>query len=95
MEEEEEEEEESGDTFDLEITVTNPEKVGDGMGAYIAYNVNTKTSMPAFKNPESSVKRRFSDFLGLSHRISEKYMFKGHIVPPAPEKSVVGKPFGN
>ena len=90
-EEEEEEEEERVDAFDMEITVKNPEKVGDGMGAYIAYSVTTKTSMPSFKNPESTVRRRFSDFLGLSQRISEKHMQKGHIVPPAPEKSVVGE----
>ena len=89
--EEEEEEEEEGDTFELDISVTNPEKVGDGMGAYIAYNVVTKTTMPSFKSPECAVKRRFSDFLGLSTRISEKYMQKGRIVPSAPEKSVMGE----
>lgn len=61
------------------------------MGAYIAYNVITKTTMPSFKSPECVVKRRFSDFLGLSNRISEKYMQKGHIVPSAPEKNVVGE----
>lgn len=71
--------------------MSDPAKVGDGMGAYIAYTVTTKTSMPSFKNPESSVKRRFSDFLGLGQRISEKYILKGRIVPPAPEKSVVGE----
>ena len=91
MEEEVEEEDEEGDTFELEITVKDPEKVGEGMGAYIAYNVVTKTTMPSFQSPESSVKRRFSDFLGLSQRIAEKYMQKGRIVPPAPEKSVLGE----
>lgn len=60
------------------------------MGAYIAYSVVTRTTMPSFKSPESTVRRRFSDFLGLSQRISEKYMQKGRIVPPAPEKNVVG-----
>ena len=90
-EEEEEEEDESGDTFDFIITVSDPAKMGDGMGAYIAYTVSTKTSMPSFKNPECTVKRRFSDFLGLGHRVSEKYTLKGCIVPPAPEKSVVGE----
>ncbi len=87
----EEEEEEGGDTFDMKIIVKNPEKVGEGMGAYIAYSIITKTSMPSFKTPENTVKRRFSDFLGLSQRISEKYMQKGRIVPPPPEKSAVGK----
>ena len=87
----EREENEDGDTFALEITVSNPAKMGDGMGAYIAYTVATKTSMPSFKSSDCSVKRRFSDFLGLGRRLSEKHMLKGCIVPPAPEKSVVGE----
>ena len=90
VEPEEQEEEEEGDTFELEISVSDPEKVGDGMGAYIAYTVSTKTTIPSFKSPESSVRRRFSDFLGLHSKISEKYMSKGRIVPPAPEKSAMG-----
>lgn len=89
-EEEEEEEDEGGDTFDLTISISNPEKVGDGMSAYMAYNVTTKTTMPSFKNPEVTVRRRFSDFLGLHSRLSERHVEKGRIVPPAPEKSVVG-----
>ena len=88
--EDEEEEEESGDRFELDISISDPEKVGEGMGAYIAYNVTTKTTMPSFKRPQSTVRRRFSDFLGLHSRLSEKYLAKGRIVPPAPEKSVVG-----
>ena len=35
--------------------------------------------------------RRFSDFLGLHQKLVEGHTTKGHIVPPAPEKSVVGK----
>ena len=35
-------EEESGDQFQMEITVTEPKKMGDGMGSYMAYKVNTK-----------------------------------------------------
>ena len=87
---EDEEEEEGGDTFDLAITVAHPKKVGDGMSAYIAYDVTTTTSMPSFKSSETTVLRRFSDFLGLHSRLSEKYLAEGRIVPPAPEKSVVG-----
>ena len=88
--EDEEEEEESGDMFEMDISISDPEKVGEGMGAYIAYNVTTKTTMPSFKGPEITVRRRFSDFLGLHSRLSERYLAKGRIVPPAPEKSVVG-----
>lgn len=36
------------------------------------------------------MKRRFSDFLGLHERLAEKHLAYGRIVPPAPEKSVVG-----
>ena len=91
QEKEQEEEDEGEDTFELEITIGNPEKVGDGMSSYMTYSVKTKTTMPDFKNPESTVRRRFSDFLGLHHRLSEKYTQKGRIVPPAPEKSMMGK----
>ena len=88
--EEEEDEDEARDTFEMEISISNPEKVGDGMSAYLAYEVTTKTTNPKFKSAEVKVRRRFSDFLGLHSRLSERYVEKGRIVPPAPEKSVVG-----
>ena len=47
--------------------------------------------MPTFKNAETTVKRRFSDFLGLHERLNGKFLHLGRIVPPAPEKSVVGR----
>jgi sorting nexin-1/2 len=78
-----------GDQF-LEISITEPQKVGEGMGAYMAYRVATKTNMPIFKKREFSVTRRFSDFLGLHDKLSEKYLKVGRIIPPAPEKSVIG-----
>jgi len=84
------EEEESGDSFDISIKISDPFKVGDGMSAYMAYNVNTNTSSPAFKSSEFSVKRRFSDFLGLHERLQEKHILHGRFVPPPPDKSVVG-----
>ncbi|XP_071794041.1 sorting nexin-2-like [Asterias amurensis] len=86
----EEEEEEQLDTFDMEITITEPFKKGDGMSAFMAYKVTTKTSNPSFKKPETTVTRRFSDFLGIHQKLVERHTTKGHIVPPAPEKSVVG-----
>ncbi|XP_030627846.1 sorting nexin-2 [Chanos chanos] len=87
---EDEEEGENGDTFDMNISVSDPEKVGDGMNAYMAYKVTTKTSLSIFSKKEFSVKRRFSDFLGLHSKLASKYMHIGYIVPPAPEKSIVG-----
>ncbi|CAK6978277.1 sorting nexin-2 [Scomber scombrus] len=84
------EEDESGDSFDMHISVSDPEKVGDGMNAYMAYKVTIKTSMTIFQLHEFSVKRRFSDFLGLHSKLASKYLHIGYIVPPAPEKSIVG-----
>lgn len=84
------EEEESGDTFDINIKISDPMKIGDGMSAYMAYTVTTMTSMPSFKSSEFAVKRRFSDFLGLHERLQEKHVLHGRVVPPPPDKSVVG-----
>ncbi|KAK3610239.1 hypothetical protein CHS0354_022292 [Potamilus streckersoni] len=78
------------DQYSLEIMVTEPMKVGDGMGAYIVYKVMTKTNVPAFRRNDMCVPRRFSDFLGLHEKLSEKHVHQGCIVPPAPEKSVLG-----
>ncbi|XP_026490600.1 sorting nexin-2 [Vanessa tameamea] len=72
------------------ITVTEPQKIGEGMSSYVAYRVITKTNMPIFSRHEFTVLRRFSDFLGLHEKLSEKYLRSGRIIPPAPEKSIVG-----
>ncbi|PNF28821.1 Sorting nexin-2 [Cryptotermes secundus] len=82
-------EKECGDQF-IEVTVTEPQKLGEGMGAYVAYKVITKTNMPIFRKRSFSVMRRFSDFLGLHDKLVEKYLRMGRIIPPAPEKSVIG-----
>ncbi|KAG5894964.1 hypothetical protein JTB14_023312 [Gonioctena quinquepunctata] len=74
----------------IEIGITEPQKVGEGMGAYMAYRITTKTNMRMFKRNEFSVIRRFSDFLGLHDKLTEKYLKVGRIIPPAPEKSVIG-----
>ena len=56
----------------------------------MTYKVATKTNVNYFKKSEMSVDRRFSDFLGLHDKLSEKYLQNGRIIPPAPDKSVVG-----
>ena len=70
--------------------MTEPHKVGEGMGSFLVYRVTTKTSFNFFRRKEMSVNRRFSDFLGLHDKLSEKYLQNGRIIPPAPDKSVVG-----
>ena len=72
------------------MQVTSPHKVGEGMSSYMTYKVSTKTNVNYFKKSEMSVDRRFSDFLGLHDKLSEKYLQNGRIIPPAPDKSVVG-----
>ena len=75
----------------LEIIVTSPQKMGDGMGSYVAYKVESKTNIQLYRKRSFSVIRRFSDFLGLHDKLTEKYLRSGRIIPPAPEKSVIGK----
>lgn len=74
--------------YDITITVGNPEKVGDGINAFMIYPVTSKTSIPTFKEPEVTVRRRFSDFLKLHEHLEGKHIIRGRIVPPPPEKSV-------
>ncbi|GLV43424.1 Sorting nexin 1 [Carabus blaptoides fortunei] len=81
----EEVEVEGGDQF-LEISISESQKIGDGMGAYVAYRVSTRTNMLLFKKKSFTVMRRFSDFLGLHDKLTEKYLRNGRIIPPAPEK---------
>lgn len=44
-----------------------------------------------FRNKIFTVRRRFSDFLGLYEKLSEKHGPNGFIVPPPPEKSILGR----
>uniref|UniRef100_A0A8C6SJF4 Sorting nexin-2 n=1 Tax=Neogobius melanostomus TaxID=47308 RepID=A0A8C6SJF4_9GOBI len=60
----------------------------DGMNAYMAYKVTTKTSLSVFRLQDFSVKRRFSDFLGLHSKLASKYLHIGCIVPPAPRRAL-------
>ncbi|XP_043214742.1 sorting nexin-2-like [Amphibalanus amphitrite] len=84
-----EEDDEETDQF-IEVSVVEPVKIGDGMSSYMAYKVITKTNVSYFKRQRFSVMRRFSDFLGLHDKLVEKHIRSGRIVPPAPEKSVIG-----
>uniref|UniRef100_A0A8B9ZFI3 Sorting nexin-1 n=1 Tax=Anas platyrhynchos TaxID=8839 RepID=A0A8B9ZFI3_ANAPL len=82
---EELEEEEQEDKFELTVGVSDPEKVGE-----LPSRLFPQTSMPMFRSKQFSVKRRFSDFLGLYEKLSEKHAQNGFIVPPPPEKSLIG-----
>ncbi|CAF1019708.1 unnamed protein product [Adineta steineri] len=70
----------------IEITVNDPTKVGEGMSSYMTYRITTKTSLSMFKQKEFSVNRRFSDFLGLHTKLVSKHLQMGVIIPSPPEK---------
>uniref|UniRef100_A0A7I4Y095 PX domain-containing protein n=2 Tax=Haemonchus contortus TaxID=6289 RepID=A0A7I4Y095_HAECO len=81
--------EELNSNFVLEVRITDFEKKGDGMNAYIVYKLVVKAeSVPGITDKTYEVWRRFSDFLGLHDKLFEKYISKGVIVPAAPEKSI-------
>ncbi|KAJ1524568.1 hypothetical protein ONE63_011055 [Megalurothrips usitatus] len=82
-------ERQGGDQY-LEISISEPCKRGEGMGAFVAYKILTRTNMKLFRRQQFFVYRRFSDFLGLHDKLVEKYLRSGRIIPPAPEKSVIG-----
>ncbi|BFY97232.1 hypothetical protein BsWGS_00271 [Bradybaena similaris] len=76
--------------YEIEIKITDTLKMGDGMSAYMVYKVVSKTNSPSYRHSENAVLRRFSDFLGLHAKLADKHVPLGVIVPPAPEKSVIG-----
>eukprot|EP00095_Tigriopus_kingsejongensis_P004546 snap_masked-scaffold893_size84343-processed-gene-0.3 protein:Tk04546 transcript:snap_masked-scaffold893_size84343-processed-gene-0.3-mRNA-1 annotation:"sorting nexin-2" len=80
---------EAGDFF-IEVMLSEPHKIGEGMSSFMAYKVTTKTNLRCFNACEITVIRRFSDFLGLHKKLSDKHLPRGRIIPPAPEKSLVG-----
>ena len=59
-------ESEAADKF-IEIDISEPHKIGDGMSSYMAYKVTTKTNLKLFRRESFSVTRRFSDFLGKTY----------------------------
>jgi len=73
----------------LTISVSDPKKESEGINSYISYKVNTQTNLPEFQYGQFSVIRRYSDFVWL-HDMLQKDV-PGSIVPPLPEKAVVGR----
>ncbi|KAL8733841.1 MAG: hypothetical protein Q9166_001829 [cf. Caloplaca sp. 2 TL-2023] len=71
------------------ITVGDPHKVGDLTSSHIVYQVRTKTSSKAYKQPEFTVSRRYRDFLWLYNSLHNNN--PGVVVPPPPEKQAVGR----
>ncbi|KAL4759161.1 sorting nexin 1 [Aspergillus foveolatus] len=74
-------------TFD--ISVGDPHKVGDLTSSHIVYQVRTKTTSKAYRQPEFTVSRRYRDFLWLYNSLHSNN--PGVVVPPPPEKQAVGR----
>ncbi|KIW38432.1 uncharacterized protein PV06_09394 [Exophiala oligosperma] len=74
-------------TFD--ISVGDPHKVGDLTSSHIVYQVRTKTTSKAYKQPEFAVSRRYRDFRWLYNALHNNN--PGVVVPPPPEKQAVGR----
>ena len=75
----------------LYVNVADPHKVGEGMSSYMAYKVMTRTNLRCFRRGSFTVVRRYSDFLGLHEKLVARYQSKGRIIPPAPEKNIIGE----
>ncbi|KAI8366083.1 Vps5 C terminal like-domain-containing protein [Radiomyces spectabilis] len=73
----------------FEVSVEDPQKVGDAINAHIVYKVKTKTNSPAFRSSEFVVARRYRDFLWLYNQLVLGN--PGVIVPPVPEKHALGR----
>lgn len=58
-------------------------------GSVVKYRIVTRTNLPYFRSEESTVIRRFSDFLGLRDKLAQKHMVEGIVVPPAPDKFAI------
>lgn len=73
----------------IQVAVSEPVKQGEGMNAYISYKISTVTTRPQFSTGSFAVIRRYSDFVWLHAALYALY--PGVVVPPLPEKLLVGR----
>jgi hypothetical protein len=74
-----------------EVHVIDPEKKGDGISSYIVYKVKSSIEHSPGKVTEATVSRRYSDFLWLHEHLFLTPQLSGFLVPPIPDKAVVGR----
>ena len=74
-----------------EVHVTDPEKKGDGITSYITYKVKSAIEHAEGHVTEAAVSRRYSDFLWLHEHLFLNVNLAGFLIPPIPNKAVVGR----
>jgi len=67
---------------DVYCSVSKPEKVGEGMNAYVTYVIATKKPDGSL----ASIARRYSDFSWLHETLRSEFL--NILVPPMPEKAI-------
>ena len=74
----------------LDISVSDPRKVGTGISSFLLFTVITKSTsdVTVLSKTETSVERRFRDFVALQEKLRLKYSPLGIIVPPGPDKRI-------
>ncbi|GJJ74172.1 sorting nexin-1/2 [Entomortierella parvispora] len=73
----------------FEITVGEPQKIGDVISPHIVYKVHIRTNSSAYKSNDFTVQRRYRDFLWLYNQLTAHN--PGVIVPPVSEKHALGR----
>ena len=71
-----------------EVSVTDPEKRGDNINSYTVYRINT-TCKSNSNTTLFNIQRRYKDFEWFRNTLVVE--FPGIIVPPLPEKTIIGK----
>ncbi|KAK9710049.1 hypothetical protein K7432_008682 [Basidiobolus ranarum] len=75
------------EVFAEDVTVTNPVKIGTGVGSYTAYTCITKTS----RGGTITVKKRYSEFVMLRKLVIKYFKPFKRGIPKLPEKKTVGR----
>lgn len=73
----------------FDITVGDPLKVGELANIHVVYTITTKSKSELLNHEETTVTRRYRDFLWLYHQLLNNH--PGYIIPPPPEKQMYGR----
>jgi sorting nexin-1/2 len=76
----------------FEVRVSDPEKKGEGvLSSHMTYKVNSSLPLAQGRLTQSSVIRRFSDFVWLHDALIANSKIQGILIPPLPDKVLLGR----